>query len=470
MSRKIILFLFLFASTVNSVWANDKEDSTLVYRPAYHFTTQKNAMGAPVGIIHDGETYHLFYEYNSNGLEAENYSLGHATSSDLVHWKEQTVAFSPDGLGLQGASCLTDENNVLEKQSGAQKTYVLAYSEEGGIRIAYSTNAGNSWQDFSSTAVISCDTIEHARQPKLMWYKEEQCYVLLVARSPRGDADAEGISFYSSKNLKDWTFNSHIRGLKGSPDLFRLPINGDSTNEKWVLSDAEGAFMLGDFNGKSFSALTSKQSNQGGEFNSPTTFIDSKENRTIQIASLSTEQLEGIDYCGVLSLPMQLALVQHDDEPIILTKKPIAELKELSARSVLSLRDKKLIPGINENPIHRLKGVSVRIDAKLDLNNVDAFGFLILNSRKNEGSELMYNAKKNTLSWINDTFSIKPKENKMAVEIWVDKSTVEIFVDGGETIISTQVEPNIGNEKYVLAGQGGELLVKSLNAHSLNLK
>ncbi|MFV0365235.1 MAG: glycoside hydrolase family 32 protein [Mangrovibacterium sp.] len=468
MSRKIILSLLLLVTSLSSTWANSKEDSTLVYRPAYHFTPQQNAMGAPVGIIHDGNTYHLFYEYNAEGLSPDNYSLGHATSTDLIQWSEQPVAYTPGGEGLQGASCVLDEKNVLAKQEGNQKTYVLSYGVAGkGVKIAYSTNAGASWQELGSAMNLACDVEEQVCDPKLIWYAPTQSFVLMVSRMPEGDTDAEGISFYTSSNLKDWTFASHIRGLKGNPDLFELPVNGDDNKKKWVLSDDRGNYMLGEFNGKSFSALTAKLENQGGEFHSPTTFIDAQAERTVQIASLAKSGIDGASYSGALTIPMELSLTQHDGETAMLVKKPVKELYSLPARQALNLRNKKLIPGINDNPINKLKGVSTHINAQFNINNVDAFGFLVLNSRKEEGTELMYNAKTKHLSWMGDFFTLELEDKRLNLEIWVDKSTVEIFVNGGETIISTQIVPSIGNEKYVLAGQGGELIIESLKAQKL---
>lgn len=468
MSRKLIFSILLLLTATSSTWASGEEDSTLVYRPAYHFTTQQNAMGAPVGIISDGGIYHLFYEYNPNGLASENYSLGHATSTNLIQWKEQTLAFSPEEKGIQGASCLADERNTLGKQEGNQATFIMAYGVEGkGIKMAYSTNAGKSWQVLSSSVELACDASEYARDPKLMWHEDSQSYILMVSRTPDADADAYGISFYHSTDLKSWTFSSHIRGLNGNPDLYQLPINGDKEQMQWVLSDDQGNYMLGDFNGKSFSARTALQENQTGKFNSPCSFLDKKGQRVIQIASISQNHISGTTYNGVMSIPMQLGLVKTDDNPTVLTKQPLKEMSTLSSRLVLNLRNRKLIPGINDNPIQRLSGVSTYINAQFNTNNVDAFGFLVLNSRKEEGSELLYNAKKGSLSWMNASLPIKLKDKRMQVELWVDKSTVEIFINGGELVISSQIEPTIGNEKYVLAAQGGELIIESLNAHKL---
>ena len=66
------------------------------YRPVYHYTAQQNFMNDPNGLIHLDGVYHLFYQYNPSGTTAGNGSWGHATSTDLVHWKQRPLAISTD--------------------------------------------------------------------------------------------------------------------------------------------------------------------------------------------------------------------------------------------------------------------------------------------------------------------------------------------------------------------------------------
>ena len=62
------------------------------YRPVYHYTSAQNFMNDPNGLIYRDGVYHLFYQYNPYGTTAGNGSWGHATSTDLVHWKRQPLA------------------------------------------------------------------------------------------------------------------------------------------------------------------------------------------------------------------------------------------------------------------------------------------------------------------------------------------------------------------------------------------
>ena len=38
------------------------------------------------------------------------------------------------------------------------------------------------------------------------------------------------IAFYTSPDLKTWTFRSRIEGFYECPDLFELPVDGDASS------------------------------------------------------------------------------------------------------------------------------------------------------------------------------------------------------------------------------------------------
>src|SRR3954471_1847741 len=82
------------------------------YRPVYHYTSAKNFMNDTNGLIFHNGVYHMFYQYNPYGTTAGNGSWGHATSTDLVHWKQQPVAIPSDATeDVWSGSVVFDKTN-----------------------------------------------------------------------------------------------------------------------------------------------------------------------------------------------------------------------------------------------------------------------------------------------------------------------------------------------------------------------
>src|SRR5262249_37811116 len=101
--RALLVALAVFASIAHAEPATDVAtvaDYSEELRPQVHFTARKNWINDPNGLVFFQGEYHQFFQYNPFGLDGGALKAwGHATSPDLVHWREVDVAIMPDKLG-----------------------------------------------------------------------------------------------------------------------------------------------------------------------------------------------------------------------------------------------------------------------------------------------------------------------------------------------------------------------------------
>ena len=239
------------------------------FRPAFHYTPEKNWMNDPNGMVYlDGE-YHLFYQYNPEGDKWGHMSWGHAISTDLVHWREMPLALAEaDGEMIFSGSAVVDWKNTSGFGRDGQPPLVAIYTghREGNQSqcLAYSTDKGRTWTKYSGNPVLDLHESDF-RDPKVFWHAPTKRWIMAVALSLQ-----RKILFFSSPDLKSWTKLSEFgpagatTGIWECPDLFPLPIEGAPGKQRWALlvnvgsgAPAGGSgcqYFTGSFDGKRFIA------------------------------------------------------------------------------------------------------------------------------------------------------------------------------------------------------------------------
>jgi len=250
------------------------------YRPQFHFSPEEKWMNDPNGLVYDEGVYHLFYQYYPEDIVWGPMHWGHAISKDLVHWEHKPIALYPDEHGLIfSGSAVVDKKNTsgFGENEKAPLVAIFTYHSMAGEKagrkdfqtqgIAYSLDNGDTWIKYKNNPVILNDGIKDFRDPKVFWHEPSKSWILILVAGDHA-------KFYSSKNLKDWTYLSDFGKSQGAhggvwecPDLFPLKVEG-SNEEKWVLiiSINPGApnggsgtqYFVGDFDGTAF---TSDQQN-----------------------------------------------------------------------------------------------------------------------------------------------------------------------------------------------------------------
>lgn len=248
------------------------------YRPNFHFTPKSGWMNDPNGMFFSNGYYHLYYQHYPDGNKWGPMHWGHATSTDMVTWKEQPIALYPDELGyIFSGSAVVDIDNTsgFGKEGKVPVIAMFTYhnmdiEKAEGIdvesqAIAYSLDEGLTWTKYEGNPVIKNPGIRDFRDPKVLWDDIHKKWIMILAAQDK-------TMIYGSKDLKNWEELSDFGGdfdkavgahggVWECPDLFPLPVEG--TNEvKWIqlVSINPGGpnggsatqYFIGDFDGKTF--------------------------------------------------------------------------------------------------------------------------------------------------------------------------------------------------------------------------
>jgi len=455
---------------------SDKHYYNELYRPQFHFTPEKNWQSDPNGLVFYKGTYNLFYQYNPNGNEWGFMHWGHSISTDLVHWQHLPIAIYPDDFSTEKEKCtafsgsaIVDEHNLLGKQIGDEKTLVAFYTSQlCGQRIAYSTDKGVKWKKFEGNPIIPFDEKDNARDPKVVWHEDTKKWVMVLYRKISEDDKSKGVSFYTSENLIDWEWKSHIHGFYECPDLIQLQVTNRPNEKKWILFDGDGSYLLGDFDGETFTPESAKmKGDYGKNYYATQTWsnIPEDDGRTIQIAWMRGGKFPKMPFNGQMTFPSELSLTKFNSG-YKLIRKPVAEIETLHGKHY-KWENKLLIPGLNENKVKKVKGDCLHIIGEFDIKSSDNFGFMLRHDKKKPGVEILYNVKRGTLTVLGSTVPLMPIDNKIKLEILLDRTSIEIYANDGQAVVSNCFTPEEGADDVVLYTNGGELGVIKLDVYKM---
>lgn len=465
------------------------------YRPVYHFTPPSNWMNDPNGLVYYNGTYHLFYQYNPSASVWGPMHWGHATSKDLFSWKDKPVAIAPDASGtIFSGSTVVDVDNTSGFKSGSNDPLVAVYTLAGSQQhqaIAYSVDGGDSWTKYSANPVLPNPGIPDFRDPKVSWNAELRKWLMVLAVGQK-------VNFYTSTDLKKWTYESSFGegvgahgGVWECPDLFELPVAG-TTQKKWVLlvSINPGApnggsgtqYFVGNFSGGKFTSESTEihwldygtDNYAGVTYNN----VPVSDGRRIFIGWMSNwqyaEKVPTNTWRSTNTVPRELSLV-NNGAAYILKSVPVKELDNYKAggpdTSVIGSH--KSIEIFNNSTI---KTGSYELSFTADFSNSGNMILNVGNSKEkilitvDKGSKLMTidrSASGNTD--FNNSFKNKivcpfvPKAGDNHFRILIDKTSAEVFVNDGESVITFLYFPTYQYNGLKLSGDGSTAMFKNLS-------
>lgn len=421
-------------------------------RPQLHYTPRRGWNNDPNGLVYyDGE-YHLFYQHNPFEKEWGNMHWGHAVSNDLIHWKELPDAMRPDKFGtVFSGSAVIDYANTSGFGKGGNPPMVAVYTADSPDRevqcVAYSLDKGRTWTRYSGNPVI--DSREFAgsrdtRDPKVFWHEPSHKWVMVLN-------EKDGHSIYNSDNLKDWTYQSHVTGFWECPELFELSVDGDPDNTKWVMYGASCTYMIGDFDGRTFTPEAGKYYYTTGSAYAGQTFnnIPVSDGRRIQI-SWGRISHPGMPINGTFLFPVELTL-RNTKDGVRMFSYPVRELQSLQEK-VYEGSDLTQDEAVNILQHYKNDNL-LRINARIRLSHATS-AVLRLNGQ----SLLDYDM---NATRINGVFYSPEDRTSMELtfDMYLDVDMVETFIDGGAYSYSMELRPSPGNsEGFRFSGNNVEFV------------
>ena len=499
--------------------------NTDYYRPEYHHTPLYGWMNDANGLVYKDGEYHLYFQYNPYGSKWGNMHWGHSVSKDLVHWQHLDPAIARDTLGhIFSGSTVIDKNNSAGYGKDAMIAfYTSASDEHGQIQcMAYSNDNGRTYTKYEKNPILTpFDGLKDFRDPKVFWYEPAQKWYMIVS------AD-KNMRFYSSTDLKQWEYLSQFGEGYGvqpnqfeCPDFIQLPVGGNKDNMKWVMivninpgcpfGGSATEYFIGDFDGKEFKCDTDKSVTKWLDFGKDhyaTVCFSNTGDRIIAVPWMSNWQYANVtpirQYRGANALPRELSLYTKNGE-IYMAANVVKETEALrkSTRNVesLSVEGETVIDSITD-------GLNSGVELEMDIvpGKAQTVGFDIMNAKGEKtkiyldlkagravmdrtesgliafGEKAEPHFKENhdrrkteSINYIND-FALGTwaplslcEGKSYHLNVFVDKCSVELFVDGGRIAMTNLVFPTEVYNSLRFYTEGGKAEVKNLSIHKLAL-
>jgi len=435
-----------------------------VYRPQFHFTSLRNWLNDPNGMVYyDGE-YHLFFQHNPLGTAWGNMTWGHAVSPDMLQWKQLPHAILPyaDGTIFSGTA-VVDHNNSLGVQQGDTKTLVAAFTFAKGQfsqALAYSTDRGRTfklWND-GKPVVPNNGYDSGERDPKIFWHEASQKWVMVLWVK---QAQPGRVLFFNSDDLRNWTEVSQFDRdwVFECMDMVELPIDGDSNNKKWLLYDASFEYEIGDFDGKTFTTdRVAHRGEYGPNYYAAQSFNDGPDDRKVLIGWMRGDNAPFVShqmpFNQQMSIPATMTL-KTTPQGVRLFRWPVQEISELYAGSKVW----------NDITLPQAKAGLSEFEAELvDLSIsfiADAQTELSINVR---GQEIRYQDE--AFVFQNVKIPASPIKGVVSLRCLVDRASVELFANDGAAVGTFYAKLDPANESVSIDSEG-DTKIMSLEVHRL---
>lgn len=495
-------------------WMNDPNG--MVYKDGeYHLYFQYNPYGSKWGNMHWGHAVSkdlIHWEHLDPAIARD--PVGHIFSGSSVIDKKNTAGFGKDAI-----IAIYTNNSVNHDE-----VQCIAYSNDNGR--TFTKYEGN-------PVLTPFDGLKDFRDPKVFWYEKGKCWYMIVSADKEmrlyKSKNLKKWNYVSAfgKGIGQQPCQYEC------PDFFQLPVNGDKKKMKWVMTmninpgcwfgGSATEYFVGDFDGKKFTcpdANEVKWLDWGKDHYATVTFSNTGD-RVLGITWMSNWQYANLtpfkQNRGANGLPRELKLYEKNGKYYIsedVAPEVYALRKDTKNVADASVAGEKMLAGVAAN----MEGAfEIEADVTPDANGIAG---IEISNNKRERTLIYFDMKQgkvvmdrtesgltdfgkqavphdielawdkqlaaegkqparitNSINYKND-FALatwaplslcEDGKKTYHVDIFVDKSSVELFVDGGRIAMTNLVFPVAPYENVKLYTQGGKAEFKNLKVHKLGL-
>ena len=214
--------------------------------PHFHISPPHGFINDPQRPLWSNGVWNLWLLWNADYPSGGGTAWRRYTSSDLVHWSDQGVSIpkytTSFGDVWTGSTVIDNSNSAghgygavialmtmpcdnTNGTSGQNQSNAMWYSTDGGVSFNFDSIVLPNYPG-GNTAF---------RDPSVFWHAPSSQWILSLA-------EAGKLSIYASSDLRHWTYKSGMLrndiGQMECPNLFQLHVynaDGSSSGDKWVL-------------------------------------------------------------------------------------------------------------------------------------------------------------------------------------------------------------------------------------------
>ncbi len=461
-----------------SINENKNKVNSDFWRQRYHIQPEVGLINDPNGFVQVGDTYHMFYQWNPLKPDHSSKYWGHVTSLDLLHWDKCETALRPDTVytknGVYSGSAIYDNEKLYLIYTGNVK-------DKNNIRLSYQcvaiSDSSREYQKFDRIEPVVINQPDgytrHIRDPKI-WKHNDKYYFVIGMQNNKFQGK---VGLYKSPDILNWEFLGEISGAHTGkfedfgymwecPDYFQLKDEITGEIKDILMFSPQGLEAEGDLYNNIYQTgyIIGKLDYENYKFIQETDFIEIDRGHDFYAPQSTLDNKNRRLLFGWMGIP------EEDMHPTVENY----WIHCLTLPRVLTLRNNK----IYSNPINEMKSIRLEDNAKnisyngkidsdnpfesqgtryelqVEFTNIDLtkdFGIKLRISNESETvlkydvneKKIILNRSKNAQIYKSDRkMSYNILSNSLKLQIFVDSSSVEIFIDNGKEVFSSRIYPD----------------------------